>query len=41
MTETGDRIHLALLRLYVLTLYRPLTRHVIRPLTHLMGRARA
>jgi hypothetical protein len=37
----GERVHLAMLRLYVLTVYRPLTRHVVRPLTRLLSHPRA
>lgn len=39
--DAGEQAHLAALRLFVLTAYRPLTRHALRPLVALLSRGRA
>lgn len=38
MREAGERLHLAILRLFVLAVYRPVTHHVIRPLAARLSR---
>lgn len=40
LNEHGERIHMAWLRLYVVAVHRPITRHVLPLLTRLLGHPR-